>query len=46
MRESFSKELARVREAGLIPGLLDALPTVEVVVLCGTSEAHRATADV
>ncbi len=43
--ESFSKELTRVRECGLIPNLLDALPKVEVVVLCGTSKAHRITAD-
>ena len=46
MRDTFPQELARVREWNLIPKLLDALPKVEVVVLCGTSKAHRVTVDV
>jgi hypothetical protein len=44
MRDTFPQELARVREWDLIPKLLDALP--KVVVLCGTSKAHRVTVEV
>jgi hypothetical protein len=46
MQDSFPKELARVREWNLISKLLDALPKVEVVVLCGTSKAHRVIVDI
>jgi hypothetical protein len=46
MQKTFPKELARVREWRLIPKLLDALPEVKVVVLCGTSKAHRLTVDI
>jgi uracil-DNA glycosylase len=44
-QEKVAQEISLVREWKLVPKLLDALPDVRVVVLCG-NVAHRLTIDV